>query len=49
VEVEDDVAEHRQHAFPVRVGDPDPEEGLPELALDDGLLKSVPPTTQCDL
>src|SRR5688500_2455217 len=46
VQVEHHVAEHREHALAVRVRDADPEDGLPELALDDGLLKPVPATTQ---
>jgi hypothetical protein len=38
VQVQDDVAQHREDALPVRVGDADPEERPPELARDDLLL-----------
>src|SRR5262249_4018145 len=42
MEVEDDVAEHREDALAVRVGDAHPEDRLPELARDDLLLYLTP-------
>jgi hypothetical protein len=49
VKVEHDVPEHCENALAVRVRDADPEDGPPELALHDRLLKPVPPTTQTNL